>query len=98
VIPSVPYLAALDLGKEELVQALGLSFTVSTLALGAGLAINGEFHASVAGASLLALIPAIAGMLLGQAVRNRLHPAAFRRWFFIGLFLLGAYMLLRALI
>jgi uncharacterized membrane protein YfcA len=98
VIPSVPYFAALELGKEELVQALGLSFTVSTLALGTGLAINGEFHASVAGASLLALIPAIGGMLLGQAVRNRLHPDAFRRWFFIGLFVLGAYMLSRALI
>ena len=35
VIPAVPYLQALDLGREDLVQALGLSFTVSTLALAA---------------------------------------------------------------
>lgn len=33
VIPAVPYLQALGLERRELVQALGLSFTVSTLAL-----------------------------------------------------------------
>jgi hypothetical protein len=34
VIPAVPYLQAIGLTKDELVQALGLSFTVSTLASG----------------------------------------------------------------
>ncbi|MCR2730907.1 sulfite exporter TauE/SafE family protein, partial [Salmonella enterica] len=38
VIPAVPYLNALGLARDDLVQALGLSFTVSTLALAAGLA------------------------------------------------------------
>lgn len=37
VIPAVPYLQSLRLGREDLIQALGLSFTVSTLALGFGL-------------------------------------------------------------
>lgn len=35
VIPAVPYLSSLGLAKEELIQALGLSFTVSTVALAA---------------------------------------------------------------
>ena len=35
VLPAVPYLQAIGLQKEELIQALGLSFTVSTLALAA---------------------------------------------------------------
>lgn len=34
---AVPYLQSLRLDKDELVQALGLSFTLSTLALAAGL-------------------------------------------------------------
>ena len=38
VIPAVPYLQAIGLQKDELVQALGLSFTVSTLALAVALA------------------------------------------------------------
>src|SRR5258708_3863331 len=37
VIPAVPYLQAIGLEKEELIQALGLSFTISTVALAAGL-------------------------------------------------------------
>jgi uncharacterized protein len=37
VIPAVPYLQALGLEKDELVRALGWSFLVSTLALGAAL-------------------------------------------------------------
>ena len=41
VIPAVPYLQALGLQRDMLVQALGLSFTVSTLALAGGLAQDG---------------------------------------------------------
>lgn len=96
VIPSVPYLGSLGLDKEELIQALGLSFAVSTIALAAGLAVTGGLDASLAWASLLALVPAVAGMLIGQAVRNRLRPEVFRRWFFASLVVLGLYMLVRA--
>src|SRR3546814_10672797 len=56
VIPAVPYLQALSLENEELVQALGLSFTVSTVALAAGLAGSGVFEVSLAGTSALAQI------------------------------------------
>jgi len=97
VIPAVPYLNSLGLEKEELIQTLGLSFTVSTVALAIGLVASGQFEASVAGSSLLALVPALGGMLLGQRIRDRLHPEVFRRWFFVGLLVLGTYMVIRAL-
>lgn len=44
VVPAVPYLSALGLSKDELVQALGLSFTVSTVALGGALGTAGGFQ------------------------------------------------------
>ncbi len=47
-------------------------------------------QAPVLGASLATLIPALAGMWLGQKLRNRISAALFRRLFFIGLLLLGA--------
>jgi uncharacterized membrane protein YfcA len=97
VVPAVPYLNSLGLEKEELIQTLGLSFTVSTVALAFGLAASGQFQLAVAGISFLALVPALAGMLLGQSIRNRLHPDAFRRWFFLGLLVLGGYMVIRAM-
>ena len=95
-IPLAPYLGSLDLDKEEMIQALGLAFTVSMLALAVGLALEARFHAAVAGGSLLALLPALAGMALGQRIRERMSPAAFRRWFFAGLIALGVYMVVRA--
>ncbi|MDR8263643.1 sulfite exporter TauE/SafE family protein, partial [Acinetobacter baumannii] len=44
VIPAVPWLQALGFRRDELVQALGLSFTLSTLALAAGLALHDGWH------------------------------------------------------
>lgn len=95
-IPAVPYLGSLGLDKNELIQAMGLSFTVSTLALAAGLAWTGHFKLEAAGYSVLAVAPALAGMFLGQWARNRLDPVAFRRWFLVSLIALGLYMLAHA--
>ena len=97
VIPMVPYLSSLGLAKDDLIQALGLSFTASTIALAAALAYNGHYQLPVIWNSLLAVLPAFAGMYIGQLVRDKLQPVVFRRWFFIGLIVLGAYMLAHAL-
>lgn len=97
VIPAVPYLQALGLEKDDLVQALGLSFLTSTVALGLTLAATGLFTAGVAILSLAALVPALAGMFLGQAMRARVTAASFRRWFFLGLMALGFYLVGRTL-
>ena len=97
VIPAVPYLQAIGLQKDELVQALGLSFTVSTLALAAALAGVDAFATDLILPSLLAVVVSLAGMRLGQAVRARLRPQTFRLCFFLGLLALGAYLALRGL-
>ncbi|MDB5839252.1 MAG: hypothetical protein JWQ23_1204 [Herminiimonas sp.] len=94
VIPAVPYLQALNLQKDDLIQALGIAFTVSTLALAAGLALEGSFRTSVAEASLIAVVPALAGMFAGQLIRRRVRPAVFRACFLAGLLALGSYLLL----
>jgi uncharacterized membrane protein YfcA len=38
-----------------------------------------------------------AGMFIGQAVRTRLQPEVFRRWFQIGMIVLGLYLASNAL-
>jgi uncharacterized membrane protein YfcA len=96
VIPSVPYLNSLRLGKEELIQAIGIHAFVCPLALGCALALHGRFEAGLAASSLVALLPALAGMYAGQRVRGRLRPEIFRRCFFVGLIALGGYMVLRS--
>ncbi|MGI4953976.1 MAG: sulfite exporter TauE/SafE family protein [Janthinobacterium lividum] len=97
VVPAVPYLGALDLDRDDLVQALGLSFTVSTLALAAGLALHGALPLAASARSLLAVLPALAGMALGGWLRTRIQPAPFRLCFFASLLALGTELLWRGL-
>jgi uncharacterized membrane protein YfcA len=97
VIPAVPYLQALGLEREDLVRALGLSFTVSTVALAVNLGSIGALETSLIPLAALALVMAALGMLLGQSVRRRLRPETFRRWFFASLLGLGAYLALASI-
>jgi uncharacterized membrane protein YfcA len=97
VVPAVPYLGSLGLERDDLVQALGLSFTVSTLALAAGLAWHAALPMGAAGTSSLALVPALAGMVLGGCLRARVRPETFRRCFFAGLLVLGGELFWRGL-
>lgn len=95
VLPAVPYLQSLALEKDEMAQALGLSFTVSTVALGANLAATGAFDADAAAQSSVVLLPALIGMWLGQRVRDELSQEGFRRWLFGGLLALGTWLVLK---
>jgi uncharacterized membrane protein YfcA len=94
VLPAVPYLQSLQLDRDELAQALGLSFTSSTIALACLLAARGELGMAGTLQSLLALAPALAGMLAGQTLRHGMSEVAFRRCFFGGLLLLGCWLIL----
>jgi len=98
VIPAVPYLQALGLSKDDLIQGLGLSFTVSTVALAVGLAWRGAFQLDGLAMSSLAIAPALLGMWLGQVVRRRVSPETFRRWFLVCLLLLGAELVLKSIV
>lgn len=94
VMPAVPYLQSLGLNRDEMIQALGLSFTVSTLALALGLVGQDALGGQALGASLMMVLPALLGMLLGQWLRLRISAVLFKRGFFIGLGALGSHLLL----
>lgn len=98
VMPAVPWLQSLRMERDALVQALGLSFTVSTLALAAGLWHQGALAMDALGLSLLALPPALAGMWLGQKIRTRISPPRFRQCLLLFLMLLGLQLLVRPLL
>jgi len=98
VIPTAPYLTFLRLGKEELVQIVGINAFVCPLALAAALMVHGQLRIEVAGSWVVALVFSLAGMYVGQIVRQRTDEQVFRRTFFIGLLALGTYMCLRAVV
>jgi uncharacterized protein len=92
VIPSMPFMQAIGMEKDELVQALGVFFTVATVALAFNLTSAGLLSAATALPGAIAMAASFAGMLIGQAVRSRLEPEAFRRWFLIAMIFLGLYL------
>ena len=93
VVPGVLYLQALGLTRDMLIQAMGLLFTASTIALAVALGGNDLLSLELGTWSAAALLPAILGMVLGQRVRRVLSEPLFRRVFFIALLLLGGYII-----
>ncbi|HSI60907.1 MAG TPA: sulfite exporter TauE/SafE family protein [Ideonella sp.] len=98
VMPMVPLLQSLRLTKEAFIQALGLSFTVATLALAVRLGGAGgaELPSGLAGL-LLPLGAALLGLRIGAALRSRLPPLLFQRALHGVFLLLGLVMLARSL-
>jgi uncharacterized membrane protein YfcA len=92
VLPSMPFMQAIGMEMDELVQALGVFFTVATVALAFNLTAAGLLSASTALPGAIAMAASFAGMFIGQAVRSRMQPDAFRRWFLIAMILLGIYL------
>ena len=94
VLPLVPYLQVLRLDKAAMVQALGMSFTVATLALAIRVQSSGGLallspHAAVAFAA------AFGGLWLGTLMRDRISLQVFQRSLFLVFIGLGAANWLR---
>jgi uncharacterized protein len=97
VVPGILFLQAIGLTRDMLIQAMGLLFTVSTVALALALKGNDLLSVELGSWSAAAVVPAILGMALGQRVRQGLSEELFRRVFFVALLLLGAYIMAGAL-
>ena len=97
VLPGVMFLQAIGLSRDVLVQAMGVLFSLSTLALAVALQGSGMLSTDLGLASLAGVIPALIGMVLGQQVRKRLSEALFRKLFFWALLALGLYIIANAL-
>lgn len=98
VVPAVPYLQVLGLDRMALVQAMGILFTVSTLALGLSLSGHNLLPRELGVLSTIGLVPALIGMVGGQWVRQRISEALFRQILYWSLAALGIYLALGAIV
>jgi uncharacterized membrane protein YfcA len=97
VVPGVMFLQAIGLSRDMLVQAMGILFVASTLALAVALQKANVLTVEHGILSSGAVLPAIVGMILGQRVRTTLFEQRFRKVFFVALLVLGAYIVVSAL-
>ncbi|QBX80428.1 sulfite exporter TauE/SafE family protein [Citrobacter tructae] len=96
VMPAVPWIQSLGFEKDELVQALGISFTFSTLALAFGLWWHNALPVQSLSLSAFAIVPALFGQWIGSRLRRVISPVVFKRCFLFCLVGLGVEMMLRA--
>ena len=96
-VPGIMYLQAIGLGRDMLVQAMGMLFALSTIGLAIGLGRNHLLTAQLAVVSATAVIPAICGMMLGQRIRRFLPEGVFRTVFFGGVLVLALFILAKSI-
>lgn len=82
--------------KDALIQGLGVTVLIASIALAIGLNARGELPLSIVVPGTIGTVTALIGMVTGRAIRNRMSLEAFRRWVLIGLVCLGLAMIARS--
>ena len=83
-------------GIAESIRTVGLTWFVGSIPLIAAYVDNGILTADVAPLSLLACVPGLAGMWVGQKIRGRIDQETFRKALLITLFVIGLNLIRRA--
>lgn len=96
VVPGVMYLQSIGLSRDDLIRAMGMLFTLLTVALTATLGGANILTAHLGLMSALAVIPTLLGVYIGGRMRRRISEATFRKVFYAALLLLGLYIVLRS--
>jgi uncharacterized membrane protein YfcA len=78
VMPAVPFLMSLHLGRNAFIQAANCSFTMSSLIMMAGLGYLGLFTGTDVVISTAGVVCVFIGVKFGTAIRERLSEGAFR--------------------
>ena len=98
VVPGVIFLQAIGLSRDTLIQSMGILFTASYAALTLALKGNNLITPTLSLLSVLAIIPVAVGMFMGQRIRKTLSEYRFRQIFFISIFILGFFIIAKAVI
>jgi uncharacterized membrane protein YfcA len=90
------YFSGLKLGKDPFVAAVALTNGVATIVLAAAMARYDLVGRTDLAGSLFALVPAFAGLMLGQWLRGRIDADRFRKVLAIVLFVIGLNLIRKA--
>jgi len=96
VVPGVMYLQAIGLSRDQIVQAMGMLFTLSTIGVAFALNKNNFITTELTMTSAFAVFPALLGLIIGQQIRKSLSEARFRRIFLVSILILGVLIIVRA--
>lgn len=92
VIPGVPYMQAMGLSRDMLIQAMGILFLLGSTMIAISFAYRGLLTAEIGTASALGTLPTLAGYYFGAKIRSRIPEERFRKLLLAALLLLGLYI------
>lgn len=96
-MPILPFLLALDLNKEIFVQAINLSFTLSSIIILFLLSKIGLLEPSLLGISVVGILPVAVGINFGGRLRKRLPEDKFRTVVLLFLLVLSFSLIMRSI-
>ena len=98
MVPSVLFMQAMGFQRDMLLQAMGVFFAISTIALAISLGKNDLISVQHLQLSLLALVPSIIGLYIGRWIRLRINEERFQQMFLLSVLLLGGYIAYQAVV
>jgi hypothetical protein len=97
ILPILPFLLSLNLTPDRFVQAMNVSFTLSSLIMAFGLARLGHLSLESGLVSALGIAVVFAGARIGTRIRRSLSPEIFRKAVLVLLILLGTGLIVQQL-
>jgi len=97
IVPSVMYFQAIGLRRDEIVQAMGILFSLSSASMLFAYRHQGLLTMEQAVLSLYALFPALIGMYYGKKIRAYLSETTFKKILFISLLFIGCFIVIKSL-
>jgi hypothetical protein len=95
VMPLFPYMMALDLDPNRLVQSINLAVMIASVFLALGLIAAGVITLPLLLLSLVAIVPALLGVEIGNRLRQMIPVARFRVIVLLVLLMTGVSMIVR---
>lgn len=96
IVPSVMYFHAIGLRRDEIVQAMGILFSLSSVSMLAAYRYQNLLTMEQAILSLYALFPALIGMYYGKKIRSLLTESTFNKALYISLLFIGCFIVIKS--
>jgi len=98
VMPSLPYLLALDLDKKYFVQAINISFTLGSFIVLLTMNKFGYIQAGLLLTAVIGLVPALGAVYVGGRIQTKLSVSAYKKIVLYFLLVMGSVLILKLLI
>lgn len=96
--PGLYFLNGLGFSRNQLVQSMGICFSVVTLSVAISMTSNELITRNNFILSIVATIPAMIGMIIGAKLRHKMSERMFKKLFYTSMLLLGTYLIARSLL